>query len=374
MKRLKDYSEEIYKCTKCGLCQAVCPIFRETGLETSVSRGKFTILNGIVNGQLKFNKKIGKYLDMCLGCRACFDFCPAGINAEEIINAARAEYASKYGVNPVKKLIINGTKHFKVPISVVLNLFKSFRHLERSERSKRDSSGQAPQNDTKGKVVYFPGCFETSKNAVIAVLERNGYEVIIPKGFSCCGMAAKTSGDMQTFTELVENNISKIPEDTEFIITECASCGSAWQDYPEHIAKKAINIYKFLDSIDLYIPENVSYNHTVTWHDPCHLVRFQGVKDEPRNILRKIPGLKFIEMEEADSCCGAAGTFAVTKPQVSLPISKRKAQNIINTGADVVSTSCSGCKIGITQGLASLKTLKPIKSPIEILAALYSQE
>jgi len=351
-KRLKDYSEEIYKCTKCGLCQAVCPIFEVTGLETSVSRGKFTLLNGIVSGQLKFSKNMGKCLDMCLGCRACFDFCPAGINAEEIINAARVEYAEKYGVHPVKNIIIK--------------FLKLFRQLRR--RIAPASKGK------KAKIVYFPGCFDTSASAVITVLEKNGYEVYMPKGFSCCGMAAKSAGDMQTFNELMENNISKIPDDTEYIITECASCGSAWQDYPEEYAKKAVNIYKFLDELDLYIPENASYNKTVTWHDPCHLVRFQHVKDEPRNILKKIPGVKFVEMKEADRCCGAAGSFCATKPRVSLPISKRKAKNIIESGADAVATSCSGCKIGIMQGLAATGRVIPLISPIEILAKLYKKE
>ncbi len=364
MKKLRDYSEEIYKCTKCGLCQAVCPIFLETGLETSVSRGKFTILNGIINGHLKLNKKIGKYLEMCLGCRACFDFCPAGINAEEIIYAARAEYAEKYGVNPIKKLAI-----------VTLNLIQGLRR----SGSKRSSHSfmrfrVKPGMTGSGKIAYFPGCFDTSAKAVKTVLEKNGYDVYIPKGFSCCGMAARSAGDINTFNKLMQNNISKIPEDTEFILTECASCGSAWQDYPENIAKKAINIYKFLDKTDIYIPENAKYNKTVTWHDPCHLARFQKVSGEPRNILKKIPGIKFVEMEEPGKCCGAAGTFCITNSKVSLAVSKSKAKNIISTKADIVATGCSGCKIGIAQGLAGLGKIKPIVSSIEILAELYSQE
>ncbi len=362
-KQLKDYKEEIYKCTKCGLCQAVCPIYETTGLETSVSRGKFTLLNGIVNGQIKFSKKIGKYLDMCLGCRACFDFCPAGINAEEIINAARAEYVEKFGVHPIKKIII-----------VMLNLFQHLSKFVKSLLTRDNKTLKQVQGDVRGKIIYFPGCFDTSAKAIITVLQKNGYDVYIPEGFSCCGMAAKSAGDMQTFNRLMENNINKIPEDTDYIITECASCGSAWQDYPEHIAKKAVNIYKFLDNIDLYIPENVSYNKIITWHDPCHLVRFQHVKDEPRNLLKKIPGVTFVEMEEADRCCGAAGSFCVTKPQVSLPISKRKAQNIINSGAEAVATSCSGCKIGIAQGLIASGRVMPVVSPIEILAWLYREK
>lgn len=349
MKTLKDYSEDIYKCTKCGSCQAICPIYQETGLETAVSRGKFTLLHGILTGKVEFSKKIGKYLDMCLGCRACFDYCPSGIYADEIIEAARAEYARLHGVKPLKKILI-----------YLLN--SNIMRLLRRRIA-------PPCNDKS--VVYFPGCMETSTNAVKLVLEKNGFEVHIPKGFKCCGMAAKNSGDLDTFSKLAEHNIKQVPEDAEFILTECASCGSAWQSYGY---KNVINIYKFLDDINLHIPKNASFNHTVTWHDPCHLIRYQGISKEPRSILKKVSGLIYKEMEEAGKCCGAAGTFCITKPGISLAISRKKAKNVINSGADIVSTSCSGCKMGITQGLASLGAIKRIMSPVEILASLYSQE
>lgn len=353
MKKLQDYSEEIYKCAKCGLCQAVCPVFEETGLETAVSRGKFTLLNGILNGQIEMSPKIAKYLEMCLGCRLCFEYCPSGVNVEEIIYAAKAEYADKFGVHPVKKSII-----------VMLNLFKYLKSI----------AGKIPKqvrDDSKAKIVYFPGCFDTSAKAVELVLNKNGYELHIPKGLSCCGMAAKAAGDTKTYNQLMQNNIKKIPDEAEYILTDCASCGSALQEYPEHIAKKAISIYKFLDNIDLYMPENASYNHTVTWHDPCHLVRFQRVAEEPRSLLKKIPGLHYVEMEGADRCCGAAGTFCVMKPKISLGISNKKGKSIVATNADEVTTSCSGCKIGIMQGLATLGRVKSIRTPIEILAELY---
>ena len=413
MKKLEDYSEDIYKCTKCGFCQAICPIYRETRLETAVSRGKFTLLNGILLGKVGFTPKIGKYLDMCLGCKACYDFCPAGINAEEIILAARAKYSSIHGVGWLKRMLIWLFKsnlrlklfgaalniykktglyaittilaRFLGRVGSVINVFNA--QLKENVRYKKLS---AISEQKSLKIVYFPGCINayanpSAANAVKMVLERNGYKVTVPSDFRCCGIMAMSAGDLDTFRELAAHNVGLIPDDTDVLLTDCASCGSAWHNYPdilegelklkaETIAQKAVNINEFLDKIQLYIPESTVLNQSVTYHDPCHLSRFQKVTEEPRNILRKIPGLEYKEMEDASQCCGAAGSFCIAKPEISLAISKTKAQNIADTGAETVITSCSGCKIGLAQGMAVSGVQKPILSPVELLARLYLQE
>jgi len=431
MKQLKDYSEDIYKCSKCGFCQAVCPVFEETGLETAVSRGKFTLLNGILNNKVKFGKNIGKYLDMCLGCKACFDFCPSGISAEEIIIAARVENNKLNGISPFKKAIIwcfKSNTRLKL-LGFALNLYKKtgLIHLTQvlseflcgkdGEILRHSIPWLAAQNDRLGKIisifnsqlkenikyskltsakevsklkiVYFPGCIGnhvnfSAKNAVMMALEKNGIKTEIPANLSCCGISSRSAGDIKTFKELAEKNIKLIPDDTDYLLTDCASCGSAWDFYPdilegelkekaERIASKAININKFLAKLNIYIPEGVKLENTVTYHDPCHLARFQKVTEEPRKILKKIPGVNYVEMAEADKCCGAAGTFCIVKPEISLLISKRKARNILDTQADIIATSCSACKIGLTQGLTELNTKKQVLSPVELLAMLYIQ-
>ncbi len=413
MKTLKDYSEDIYKCSKCGFCQAVCPIFLETGLETAVSRGKFTLLSGILNNKLKFTKKTSEYLDLCLGCRLCYDFCPSGISAEEIITAARFENNRINGIDYRKKFIIwmfksNLRLNFlkicinlykKTGLMNIINYLSGFlgglgkiisifnNQLEENVQYKNFS---AVQNRSKLKIVYFPGCINnylnpSAKNAVKMILEKNGFEVEIPKNFSCCGISSRSSGDFNTFKNLAEKNIRLIPDDVDVLLTDCASCGSAWDFYPEIfegelrekaeiLAKKSVNIYKFLSDTGVYIPENVSLDGVVTYHDPCHLARFQHVTQEPRNLLKKIPGLKYVELNDADKCCGAAGTFCVVKPELSSAISAKKAENIVNTEADIVSTSCSACKIGIAQGLVNRNSSKSLISPVELLAILYTKE
>ncbi len=434
-KILKEYSEDIYKCTKCGLCQSVCPVYKATGLETAVSRGKFTLLNGIIKGELKFNKKISKNLEMCLGCKACYDFCPSGISAEEIIIAARNESIKINGMSFIKKFILDNFKsNFRLSLlKIGLDVYKALLlPLTIVILSKaKDLSGvvfwaapsAALQNDSSSfkkiinclilfnsqlkehikyrkltpakppstlKIVYFPGCINnyvnpSIKNAVVIVLEKNGFKVNIPKNFSCCGIAARSAGDFESFSKLAENNLNQIPDDIDYIITDCASCGSAWEFYPEFtegklkekaekLAKKSININKFLAEKEIYFPKNNAFNKRVTYHDPCHLKRFQKVSEEPRKLIKQMQGVDFEEMKDADVCCGAAGTFCVSQSEISQVISAEKARNIIDTKADIVATSCAGCKIGLAQGLIQENHNIPIYNPVEILAELYLNE
>lgn len=427
-KTLKNYSEDIYKCTKCGLCQAVCPVYKATGKETAVSRGKFTLLNGILTGKLKLDKKIAKNLELCLGCNACFDFCPSGISAEEIITSARHESLQINGIGFIKKFILyNFKSNFRLGLlkigldfyrfllchservlsfgqiltlpSVaendnnvfwrkIINYLRLF-HSQLQENIKYKKLKSAKPVSTL-KIVYFPGCINnyvnsSVKNATLIVLEKNGYDVNIQKDFKCCGIAARSAGDFDGFAKLAEHNLNQIPDDTDYIITDCASCGSVWDVYPEfmtgkikekaeRLAKKSININKFLAEAEIYIPENTGINKKITYHDPCHLKRFQNVSEEPRNILKQIPGVEFKEMKDADVCCGAAGTFCVSQPEISKAISSEKAQNILDTKADIVCTSCAGCQIGLYQGLIEKESEIPVYNPVELLAEIYLQE
>lgn len=409
MKRLEDYSEDIYKCTKCGLCQSVCPVYEVTGLETAVSRGKFTLLNGIIRGKLKFNRNTTKYLDLCLGCKACNEFCPSGISAEEIISKAKFENCAINGLSFLKRLIVNSfnsTLSLKT-LKLLLAIYRTF-HLDKVRYPNSFNPGKLlnmfnlqvretikykkmipvkPLSDLK--TVYFPGCINEyinpgTKNAVLMVLEKNGISVNVPKGLSCCGMPARSAGDLKTFKDQAKNNLDKIPDGIDYLITDCASCGSIWEEYAEIldgeyrekakiIAGKAINITKFLLMIDLYIPETSNDVIKATYHDPCHLNRFQRVHDEPREILKRLAGIEFVEMNEADKCCGASGSFCVINSDISKKISRKKAQNILNSEADMVVTSCPSCKIGLIQGLLELNKVKPVYQLVELLAKYYSK-
>lgn len=393
MQELKDFSEDIYKCTKCGLCQSVCPIFEQTGLETSVSRGKFTMLNGLLKGDLKLTKNFSKHFDLCLNCNACTQFCPSGIDAQKIITLARYEAMKANKSSPIKclipKLLCN--KLLMKIISGFIEVYRTLGYFLPAKllnfALKKRFTRQIELSGIKKllKVAYFPGCVNTYinptvKNAVITVLRSNGIEPVIAD-FSCCGMPSKNAGDLKTFINQAIKNLDKIDENIDYLITDCATCGAVWDSYAgfledeynekaQKIASKAMNIYKFLEIIDIKIP-NGSFDYTVTYHDPCHLKNIQKIHQEPRNLLKKIKGINFVEMNEAGKCCGAAGSFCVYHREISQKISKRKAQNIIASEAQVVATSCPSCEIGIKKGLLEIGEDRQIKQPIEILAELY---
>ena len=365
-----------------------------------------------MNGKIEFNKNLSKYLDLCLGCKACYDFCPSGISAEEIINAAKYHSYKLNGLGFLKHFIVTNFES-KINLSLLrllvhiyrttgliklaqmtANIIKPLKNpiyllntqVKENIRYKKLSS---KKDGSQLKIAYFPGCINnyvnsSVKNSVIMVLERNGFKVQIPD-FSCCGIPARSAGNIDSFIKLAKDNLEKIDSDIDYLITDCASCGSVWKIYEDVldgelkekaaiIAEKAININKFLTIQDIYIPNNLEINKSVTYHDPCHLKRFQGVYQEPREILKRIPGLEFLEMEDADKCCGAAGTFCVINPDISKLISAQKAKNILNTNADIVATSCPSCKIGITQGLIQVDKQIPIYQPVELLASLYLME
>jgi len=413
MKSIKDYSEEIYKCTKCGLCQCACPVFEETGLECAVSRGKFSLLNGINRGDLEFTQNVSRYLDMCLSCNACSEFCPSDIDAEEILTVAKYEGFKRNHAGLIKRIINScfNSNHLMKALSLLIRLYRrlnlpfatelialnigKYGKLVRLFNSLIKVNIEYVQikpfkEKSKLKIMYFPGCINnfinpSVKNAVKMVFEANGFDLIIPD-FSCCGIPARSMGDLESFKAHAVRNLDKIDDDIDYLMTDCASCGAVWKlysnilenDYKEkadRIASKAANINELLLKLDIFIPVNTSENSIkVTYHDPCHLKRFSGVYNEPREILSKIPGVEFVEMNDSDKCCGAAGTFCIFQSKISKAISEKKAENIINSGAKVVSTSCPSCKIGLEQGLLEKDTFIPVLQPVELLAALYAKK
>ena len=406
---LKKYSEDIYKCSKCGLCQAACPVFKATGTEGAVSRGKFTLLNAVVQNKLPFSKKISGYLDLCLACKACEDYCPAGIKVEEIIISGREYSNSLYGKGFIKKIILScfNSNVYLSLLALIINIYRIlrlniisgflfsglkpvnkelfvFNNMVKQEIQYRNLKPVGKEKDIK--LVYFPGCVNSYinpdvKNSVLMVLEANGYNVEIPEGLSCCGIPAKSSGDIQSFIRHAKNNLDRIPSNIDYLLTDCASCGAVWELYkqlPDEslsqkakiLAEKSININKFLSQSELFIPESTGLKQKITYHEPCHL-RHKNSEQDCISLLTKISGIEYIEMEDYNSCCGAAGSFCIYNPEISKKISKEKAVNIINSGADTVITSCPSCKIGLLQGLAGFDKHIKVLQPVEILSKLY---
>ncbi|HJX02953.1 MAG TPA: (Fe-S)-binding protein, partial [Dehalococcoidia bacterium] len=218
----------------------------------------------------------------------------------------------------------------------------------------------------RGQVAVFPGCafeffFADIGESVVRDLAAAGYNVIYPQELTCCGLAVRSAGDLKTAQQMAQRNISILaPYDR--IVTGCATCSSAlknyaswfphdaeWQQKAAALAAKVSDLAEFM-AVEGFKPQPVE-PVIVTYHDPCHMKWLQGIYDQPRDLLRSIEGLKYVEMEGADECCGLGGAFSITHRDTSLAIQAKKMQSIRNTGASIVATSCPGCIVQLRDGV-----------------------
>ena len=382
MKKLKDYEKELKTCSKCGLCQSVCPIYKETGKETIVSRGKFNLILGLLKKDLKYSKKINESLSMCLNCKACDDFCPSSIKASEIIACVKREYKGfcfpfKYDSFFIPKMLLlklifklYRVSHFSLIVPKFKKLIKIFGFLGElfllfdkiSKINVKRKKIKKNQEKKQLKVIYFEGCFTkylnpSVKNALLNRLEKNNIE-IIQKNFDCCGLSAFYSGKKELYQKLKEKNSKLLSENCDYIVCDCATCLSALKDYNESFSSKVIDIFELISML-----EKNKNEKEITYHLPCHLRE----KKEEFSKLLKNQFKNYKEMQDFDVCCGFSGDFSLKFPNLSQKISNNKANNIQNTYCDTILTSCPGCVIGLNKGLINKNYEQKVLSLIEYL-------
>jgi len=334
MKELNDYREDIHRCSKCGLCQAVCPIFQLTGNECSVSRGQFIMLDGVVKNKLKMNKNINKYLDLCLKCNKCSEFCPSEINVVDILLSAKYQYfknsfSGKLYSFLESKLIFNSLLNFADSVSSLFFKKKKSKTFDK-------------------KAVYFGGCISKIRpdidNYIIKLLNRMEIEVF-EIDFNCCGMPFLTTGNLDRFKEQAEENISRLPDDFDYFITDCASCEWAWRQYSKYIDKPELtdklSKINYKSIYDLILENNIQFSSKkhkkVTYHKPCH------EKTDIKNILEKVENIEYKQMDGYDECCGFAGFEHPESLKTIHKLMRSKRENIKKSGAQIVLTTCVGC-------------------------------
>ncbi len=388
MKKLEDFADDINKCSKCGLCQSVCPVYKITGNDCAVSRGKFVMLDGVLKGDLKLNKNIEKYLDMCLKCGKCKDFCPSNIDVCEIFNTAKYECAKSTFHGKVEKFLES-----KWVFGNILKIFKffvqcsaGFKPLTRDYVPPSPSRGEGiesfsslqPCNSATVRLLYFQGCVNTvypkTERAFKKICAHLDNVEIIERDFDCCGLPFLSSGNMERFEEVKKHNLELIEScDFDYILTDCASCESTLKGYPspgttshplpQGARVETINAAEFLAEQDITFKFKKPVK--VTFHKPCHLENDDFLKP----LLEKCKNVEYVEMKDYDECCGFAGEFAIKNPKISREISKQKALNAYETGADYILTTCPACVMGLYQGfLAAGKKAPKIMNIIEFLS------
>lgn len=331
MKKLIDFKDDIHKCSKCGLCQAECPIYRITGNDCAVSRGQFRMLEGVIKGDLKMSKTINKYLDLCLKCGACSKFCPSGIDVVDVVIAAKSEY---FKLHPMEKIKTFFQKYF------IFGLIPRFvRTFLRPTRSKMFDK----------KVLYFGGCGSKLKGdkAVVKILNSVKVEVVNPE-FHCCGISYFSRGDLKAFNDSIKSYIQILRKyDIKDVVTTCASCEKSLKDYikwaedsDKEFLKEinVINIYQYLREKGLR--PTLKKNIKVTYHKPCNIDNFEDIE----YLLKNTQNLEYIQMQDYDKCCGLNGFFKIKEYKIFSKIFNSKIKNILNTKSETVLTSCLGCE------------------------------
>ena len=335
MKTLRDFKEEIHKCSRCGLCQEQCPVYKVTGNDCAVSRGKFVMLQGVLNGDLKLSKTINRYLDLCLKCGKCSKFCPSGIDVVDVVVSAKSEY---YKDHFLPKIISLFEK--TILFGLLPKFFSLFTHYHQGKKFDK-------------KVLYFAGCGGaiTGDKAIIKILNSLNIGVINPN-FDCCGMKTFSEGDLNGFNNYIKSFVSVIKKyNVKEIVVSCASCENVLKSYERWTENsetmeflktiKIRNIYEYLRENNLKL--KLKKPETVTYHKPCHIENLSDIEW----VLNNTENLNYIKMNNYDNCCGLNSLSNPKEIKIFSKIYGNKRKNIINSGAKTVLTSCLGCEIAL---------------------------
>ncbi len=397
-KFLESVLDEIDKCVKCAACHAGCPTYELSFSETLTARGKIRLAKGILEESIGLSKRVAKDFSLCLSCLNCSAVCPPGVDTLKIFTAVRSHIydEKKEGriesfiheqvlpyptrLNYLAKLTGAASLFYKMAPKMIARYFPYAPDgyarvtpplLRSSLRSRLKEVNKPVEKRTVRRVAYFSGCMtdlaypETGVH-VVEKLNNAGVEVIFPKEQVCCGAPAYFAGDMSTARKLAMKNREAFKNlDVDAIVISCATCGSVLKhaysqilpddNSAKEMADKVIDFQSLLVELGeekkFKAADNSGEKLKVTYHDPCHLKRGLGVSDAPRLILKNLPGVEFVEMENADSCCGGSGAFGLEYYDMSMDIGRAKAEAIKKSGASVVATSCPMCQLQLTDAL-----------------------
>ncbi|WP_298067894.1 (Fe-S)-binding protein [uncultured Mailhella sp.] len=423
-KTLMKLDDRLADCMRCGLCQAVCPVFGVTHREADVSRGKLALLDNLAHKMIEDADAVEEKLNRCLLCGSCQANCPSGVSILEIFMEARQALVDYRGLSPIKKLVFRellarpqlfsamvrsaapfqglvmrqkGAKTYDLPL---FRKLVGSRHVARLPgKPLHTKYGSLRTEGATGiKVLFFPGCmadkyYTQLGEACLKVLRHHGVGVVMPADLTCCGIPALASGDRRGFVLETQKNLDAIGRELvgggiDYVLTPCGSCSATLKEWwphfkedfsPDHqktigaVADRVMDINAFLVDVlhvDRLEPGIRHSDKTtrVTFHDSCHLKKSLGVSEQPRKLIRLNPDYELVEMAEADRCCGCGGSFTLFHYDLSKEIGQRKRDNIVRTGAAAVATGCPACMLQLSDILSQNKDEVQVKHPIEIYA------
>lgn len=423
LKRL-DYSV-VQQCMHCGLCLPTCPTYEATRQERHSPRGRLALMRAIADDRLEPSSVFAQEMYFCLGCLACMTACPAGVNYAELFEHARAEVERLGLLNSRKRRTIRGftvawlfmdlrrlrflgrlLRFYQwsrlqalVRCSGVLRLLPPrLRELEAMtpKVQPRFSASLIPEimparGPRRYRVALLTGCaqdllFSDVNRDTAEVLARHGCEVVTPRRQHCCGSLHAHNGELELARTLARRNLDLIaPNEYDAIITNAGGCGSHLKRYGQLLAddpayrerasrwdRTVKDIHEWLAEIGLQWPEpDGAPRQVVTYHESCHLAHGQKITQPPRRLLRAIPGLELVELPESTWCCGSAGIYNLTQPEMANRLLERKVGWIHQTGAQVVATANTGCQLQLVNGCKKAALPIRVAHPITLLAEAY---
>ncbi len=423
--------QDLDRCTRCGLCEQACPTYRILGVESDSPRGRVFLMKEVAEGRAAIDLTLATHLYRCLGCRACETACPAGVPYGRLLEAARFQIEQRGEIAPVRR----GWRRFRhvafesilprpgllravMAPAVALQRWQPLlraaqgaaagtraahllrmiplgqvpapylRHALGRPRRLADGSLVWPAQGTRrARVGFFRGCvtdvlFTATQQATLVVLIANGCEVVVPAGQWCCGALNLHAGERRHARAMAGRNVRAFAtHDLDAVVVNAAGCGAVLKDYPSlEPGPEAQTFSQQVKDVTEYLwergPQAVRHpgwgRLRVTYQDACHLRHGQGVRDQPRHLLDMLFGPSYVELPDADQCCGAAGTYSLTQPGLAAEITRRKAGAIAALGPDVVAVTNPGCAMQIQAGLWNKGSPIAVRHVVDLLAEAYA--
>lgn len=369
-------------CIHCGLCLGSCPTYRETGDENDSPRGRIYLMWQLQQGRLPLQAQTVQPLDRCLGCRACEAVCPSGVAYGGLLEHTRAHIERTYRRHGwqwvLRRGLIDRVLAYPTRLRVALWPVQVVRQLGAWEwlpAAWRTPAELLPAHadDTplptaspavgvrRGRVGLLVGCvmsvlFRATHRATIRLLNRAGYDVVIPAGQVCCGALHAHNGNLETARAMARQNVETFAQaQVDWVVVNAAGCGAMMKEYGLMLGDESARALaqRVRDLVELLDPGSLPAvaERRVTYHEACHLAHAQRIRQQPRALLRAVAGRAFVELPESDLCCGSAGSYNLTEPEMAGRLQRRKVENIVRTGAQVVVTTNPGCQLQLEAGL-----------------------
>jgi len=402
-KETMDY-EELLNCTRCGFCLPSCPTYVETGGdEVHSPRGRIALMKGVVDGDIEPSEEVKRSIDLCLGCRACEPACPSGVKFGRLLEQAREAIYQSYQPSFPQKLVRHlafkklfpNQKRMMTAVSLLSfyqrsGLQKTARSLgfmklfPKSMRTMEKVLPEVPKKKTlktrktyyehlkkrKKEVAFFSGClmdtvFRSTNEATAKLLQYAGCEIVVPEAQLCCGALHGHSGEGEQAKALAKRNIAAFEEaNVDYIITNAGGCGGflvdysyllredpVWKKRAQTFETKIKDITSVLIELQFHqLPLSLE-EQIITYQDSCHLRNAQQTFIEPRKLLQSIDGATYVEMNDANRCCGSAGIYNIVETDMSMQILDYKMEQTKQTNAQTIVTANPGCLLQMKLGI-----------------------